>query len=150
MTCFRYIYPIVPWDLKTCILEREGGKILGIDHHPAPQGHEVQIEGFEGKCAFCLCQTLLEMAIWLFYVWPSLAIKLRGVVKKRSFLRQADCKQTWYLWRIIFVQKKLSCGEISAFHVWQLWGNWRFLHMWRNFRCLHMTEEKWRSLKLST
>ena len=36
--------------------------------------------------------------------------------------------------------KKLSCGEISAFHVWQLWGNWKFLHMWRNFRCLHMTD----------
>ena len=51
--------------------------------------------------------------------------------------------QTWYLSRIsriIFVEKKLSCGEISAFHVWQLWGNWKFLHMWRNFRCLHMTD----------
>ena len=29
--------------------------------------------------------------------------------------------------------EKLSCGEISAYHLWQLWGNWKFLHMWRNF-----------------
>ena len=66
MTCFRYIYPIVPWDLKTYILER-GRREDFRDRPPpgglAPQGHEVQIEGFEGKCAFCLCQTLLEMAI---------------------------------------------------------------------------------------
>ena len=41
---------------------------------------------------------------------------------------------------ILLVEKRLSCGEISAFHVWQLWGNWKFLHMWRNFRCLHMTD----------
>ena len=41
---------------------------------------------------------------------------------------------------IIFVEKKLSYGEISAFHVWHLWGNWKFLHMWRNFRCLYMTD----------
>ena len=41
---------------------------------------------------------------------------------------------------ILLVEKKLSCGEISAFHVWQLWGNWEFLHMWRNFRCHHMTD----------
>ena len=37
---FRYIYPIVPWDLKTYILEREGGKILGIDHHPVAWRHK--------------------------------------------------------------------------------------------------------------
>ena len=42
--------------------------------------------------------------------------------------------------QIISEEKKLSCGEISAFHVWQLWGNWKFLHMWQNFRCLHMTD----------
>ena len=36
--------------------------------------------------------------------------------------------------------EKLSCGQISAFHVWQLWGNWKFLHMWRNLRCLYMTD----------
>ena len=50
---------------------------------------------------------------------------------------------TWYLSRIsgiIFVEKKLSCGEISAFHVWHLWENWKYLHMWRNFRCVHMTD----------
>ena len=41
---------------------------------------------------------------------------------------------------ILLVEKKLSCGKISAFHVWQLWGNWNFLHMWRNFRFLHMTD----------
>ena len=29
--------------------------------------------------------------------------------------------------------EKSSCGETSAFPVWQLWGNWKFLHMWRNF-----------------
>ena len=51
--------------------------------------------------------------------------------------------QSSYLYRIswfISVEKKLSCGEISVFHVWQLWGNWNFFHMWRNFRCLHMTD----------
>ena len=37
--------------------------------------------------------------------------------------------------RNIISEEKLSCGEISAFHVWQLWGNWKFLHIWRNFRC---------------
>ena len=42
--------------------------------------------------------------------------------------------------QILLVEKRLSCGEISAFQVWQLWGNWKFLHMWRNFRCLHMTD----------
>ena len=60
-----------------------------------------------------------------------------------SYIFFACSLQTWYLSRlsrIIFVEKKLSCGEISAFHVWQLWGNWKFLHMWRNFRCLHMTD----------
>ena len=31
-----------------------------------------------------------------------------------------------------------SCGKILAFHIWQLWGNWKFLHRWRNFRCLNM------------
>ena len=40
MTCFSYIYPIVPWDLKTYILERVGGKILGIDHHPVAWCHK--------------------------------------------------------------------------------------------------------------
>ena len=24
---------------------------------------------------------------------------------------------------ILLMEKKLSCGEFSAFHVWQLWGN---------------------------
>ena len=50
-------------------------------------------------------------------------------------------KQTWYLSLIsliLSVEKKLSCGEISAFHVWQLWENWQFHQTWRNFRCLHM------------
>ena len=52
-----------------------------------------------------------------------------------------ETPQTWYLSLISLislVEKNLSCGEISAFHVWQLWGNWKFVHMWRNFRCLHM------------
>ena len=38
------------------------------------------------------------------------------------------------------MEKKLLCGEISAFYVWQLWGNWRYLQMWQNFRCLHITD----------
>ena len=41
--------------------------------------------------------------------------------------------QTWYLSLILLLEKKLSCGKISAFHVWQLWGNWKFHHMWRKF-----------------
>ena len=39
--------------------------------------------------------------------------------------------------QIIFVEKKLSRGEISAFHVWKLWGNWKFLHTWRNFSTIN-------------
>ena len=30
---------------------------------------------------------------------------------------------------ILLLEKKLSCGEISAFHVWQLWGNQNIFHM---------------------
>ena len=51
--------------------------------------------------------------------------------------------QTSYLSQIsqiIFVEKKLPCGEFSAFHVWRLQGNQKFLYMWRNFRCLPMTD----------
>ena len=47
--------------------------------------------------------------------------------------------QTWYLSRIsriIFVEKKLPFGEISVFHVWQLWENWKFLHILKNFRTI--------------
>ena len=43
--------------------------------------------------------------------------------------------QTWNLSLIslmLLVEKK--CGEISAFHVWQLWANWKFLHIWRYFK----------------
>ena len=51
--------------------------------------------------------------------------------------------QTWYsslISLLSLVEKKLSCGEISAFHVWKLWGNWKFLHMRGKFRCPHMTD----------
>ena len=51
--------------------------------------------------------------------------------------------QTWYLSLIsliLLVEKELLCEEISAFFVWQLWENWKFLHKGRNFRCLHMTD----------
>ena len=37
-------------------------------------------------------------------------------------------------------EEKLPCGEFSAFHVWRLQGNQKFLYMWRNFRCLPMTD----------
>ena len=52
-------------------------------------------------------------------------------------------KQTSYLSQIsqvIYVEKKLSCGEFSAFHGWRLQGNQHFLYMWRNFKCLPMTD----------
>ena len=61
--------------------------------------------------------------------------------------RKAKCcsDQTFFqntvciFWRastdLIFVMNITNYirGEISAFHVWQLWGNWKFHHMWRNF-----------------
>ena len=53
-----------------------------------------------------------------------------------ELLSRGQCWQSSYLSRIsrfISLEKQLLCGEISAFHVWQLWGKWNFLHMWRNF-----------------
>ena len=60
--------------------------------------------------------------------WPAL------LFNEAIILSATD--QSWYLSRIsriTFVEKKLSCGEISAFLVLQLWGNRKFLYMWRNF-----------------
>ena len=54
-----------------------------------------------------------------------------------------SCCQTSYLSHIshiIYVEKKLSCGEFSAFHGSRLQGNQHFLYMWRNFKCLPMTD----------
>ena len=35
--------------------------------------------------------------------------------------------------------ENLSCGEISDFYTWQMWGNLKFLHMWRSFKFLYTT-----------
>ena len=53
-------------------------------------------------------------------MWPS----------KYSGTRPYICHT--YISLILLVEKKLRCGEISAFHVRQLWGNWKFeiLHIW--------------------
>ena len=60
-------------------------------------------------------------------------------------------KQRWLLFFLgadmIFVTnitniisgEKLPCGESSAFHVWQLWGNQKFLHNWKKFKFFHVT-----------
>ena len=56
---------------------------------------------------------------------------------------QQQQHQTWYLSLTSLtrlVEKKLPCGEFSAFHVWRLQGNQKFLYLWRNFRCLPMTD----------
>ena len=36
--------------------------------------------------------------------------------------------------------EKLQCEEFSAFHVWQLWANQKFLHNWKKFKFFHMTD----------
>ena len=36
--------------------------------------------------------------------------------------------------------EKLQCEEFSAFHVWQSWGNQKFLHNWEKFKFIHMTD----------
>ena len=63
-------------------------------------------------------------------------------VPKGERVQNVKCRwcwqQTWCLSLILLVEKKLPCGEISVFPVWQLWGNWKFLQMWKNFRCFHM------------
>ena len=55
---------------------------------------------------------------------------------------------TWYLSQlsqIRYVEKNLSCGEISNLYAWQMWRNLKFLHMWSNFKFLHIVE-MWRNL----
>ena len=77
--------------------------------------------------------------LWRVSIYVSFALQsniVNTVLKKWLYWNQSSYMSR--ISRIIFMGKKLSCGEISAFHVWQLWGNWKFLYMWRNFRCLHM------------
>ena len=38
-----------------------------------------------------------------------------------------------------YVEKNLSCGEISDFDAWQMWRNLKFLHKLSNFNFFHMT-----------
>ena len=89
-----------------------------------------------------------KKTLWIFFgSWKEF---LDSDKKKTTTFEKPDSKtisiwkyyfQTWYLSLIsliLLVEKKLLCGEISAFNAWQLLGNWKFLHMWRNFRCLHM------------
>ena len=55
---------------------------------------------------------------------------------------------TWYLSQVSqvrYVEKKLSCGEISNLYAWQMWRNLKFLNMWSNFKFLHIVE-MWRNL----
>ena len=50
---------------------------------------------------------------------------------------------TWYLSQVSqvrYVEKNLSCGEISNLYAWQMWRNLKFLHMWSNLKFLHMTD----------
>ena len=68
--------------------------------------------------------------------WPAVRTSMSKPVSDSSYPFQTSYLSPISL--ILLVEKKLSCGEISAFHVWQLWENWIFLHMWRNFRCLHI------------
>ena len=61
---------------------------------------------------------------------------LRRIQTTQTNIHLTHMLQSSYLSRIsqiIFMQKKLSCGQFWAFHVWQLWGNWKFLHTLRNF-----------------
>ena len=72
---------------------------------------------------------------WLF-VWKVL---LSG---KFWFLCSCCAVPTWYSswisW-IIFVEKKYSCWKISAFHVWQLWGNWKKISAKHSTNCDSLT-----------
>ena len=42
--------------------------------------------------------------------------------------------------QIRYVEKNLSCGEISNLYAWQMWRNLKFIHMWSNLKFLHMTD----------
>ena len=72
--------------------------------------------------------------------------------KKKSNYSTFIPHQSSYLsWisQIIFVEKKLSCGEISAFHVRQLWGNWKFWEILRIFGkfCHNLCAFIWRKFE---
>ena len=50
---------------------------------------------------------------------------------------------TWYLSQISqirYVEKNLSCGEISNLYAWQMWRNLTFLHLLSNLKNFHMTD----------
>ena len=65
------------------------------------------------------------------------AVAQRCLVAPTLHIAPPVLPQTYYLSRIsriIFVGKKLSCGEISAIHVWQLWRNlWSFIAIYAIF-----------------
>ena len=53
------------------------------------------------------------------------------------------CCHTSYLSQISqmrYVEKNLSCGEISDLYALEMWRNLKFLYMWSNFKFLHMTD----------
>ena len=39
-----------------------------------------------------------------------------------------------------YVEKNLSCREISVLYALEMWQNLKFLHMWSNLKFLHMTD----------
>ena len=55
----------------------------------------------------------------------------------------AKTTHTWYLSQISqirYVEKNLSCGEISNLYAWQMWRNLTFLHLLSNLKNFHMTD----------
>ena len=72
----------------------------------------------------------------------------RGTVLYRKKTRsQRNRKRggdhTWYLSQISqmrYVEKNLSCGEISNLYAWQMWRNLTFLHLLSNLKNFHMTD----------
>ena len=70
---------------------------------------------------------------YLIPLFPSLGRSARHLVHT-SYLSHIS--------HIRFVEKNLSCGEISDLHAQEIWRNLKFLHMWSNFKFLHMTDVK--------
>ena len=60
-------------------------------------------------------------------VWKKVNVAISGVIV-RSRAHICHDYHKLYSWR-----KKLPCGENSAFHLWQLWGNWKFFDVWKLF-----------------
>ena len=55
----------------------------------------------------------------------------------------AKTTHTWYLSQISqirYVEKNLSCGEISNLYASQMWRNMTFLHLLSNLKNFHMTD----------